>query len=134
MNNNFKIAIGIGVVGLLGAGAYFFIIKKGKNPFKKNNELDKVAEGIGNIDKGTDPNFNPKESAENLYKAMKGWGTNKQLIWNTLEPLDAQKRLEVKNYFDANFGKGEDLFEWFEDDLSGKDLKKALAYYGKNNK
>jgi hypothetical protein len=128
MNKNFKIAIGIGVVGLLGAGAYFLIKKKGKS------ELDKVAEGIGNIDKGTDTNFNPKESAENLYKAMKGWGTNKPLIWNTLDPLDAQKRLEVKNYFDANYGKGEDLIEWFEDDLSGADLKKALAYYGKNNK
>jgi len=134
MNKNIKIAIGIGVVGLLGAGAYFLIIKKGKKPFKNNNEIDEVAKGIANVDKGTDTKFNPKESAENLYKAMKGWGTNEKLIWNTLDPLDSQKRIEVKNYFDANFGNGEDLIAWFKDDLDGADLKKALAYYGKNNK
>ena len=134
MNKNIKIAIGIGVVGLVGAGAYFFIKKRYKKPIRVTNEVDIVAEGISKVDNPTDPNFDPKPSALNLYKAMKGLWTNESLIWNTLDPLDSQKRLEVKNYFDANYGKGEDLIEWFKDDLSGADLKKALAYYGKNNK
>jgi LPXTG-motif cell wall-anchored protein len=147
MNKNIKIAIGIGAVLLAGGGAYFFLKRK-KKKSGLSNELSQVAEGISQTAGGSSSGSKPvsssgykpisgemiKKLAKNLSVAMLGWGTNEQLIWDTLDPLNSDDRIKVKNYFDANYGKGEDLIAWFKDDLDGADLQKALAYYGKNNK
>lgn len=84
----------------------------------------------GNLQgKNTEIKFDPSQSANELKVAMKGWGTNESKIWNALDPLTKEQRLQVKSYFDTYLGNGNSLFEWFEGDLSGDDLIKAKAYF-----
>lgn len=74
------------------------------------------------------------ERSKRLHTAMKGWGTYEYMIWSALDNTTSAQRTAIKNHFDSTYGDGEDLIEWFRDDLEGEDLKKALSYYGKNNK
>ena len=73
--------------------------------------------------------FNPRPSAEALRDAMKGWGTDEDKIWNTLEPLSPNERTQVRTYFNTYFGDGDNLFGWFDGDLSGHDLTRAKGYF-----
>ena len=52
--------------------------------------------------------FDPKIAAENLYRSMKGFGTNEQLFFDTLEPLTKAQRIQVREYYDKN-GVGKNL-------------------------
>lgn len=73
--------------------------------------------------------FQSRSYAQRLYDAMKGLATDEDLIWTTLEPLTTEQRNKVRNYFNTYFGNGESLDQWFADDLSGKDLQRARAYF-----
>ncbi|MCT7973038.1 eCIS core domain-containing protein [Laspinema olomoucense] len=66
------------------------------------------------------------QAADALYKAMEGWGTDEKTIMNTLrgktlQQIDAIKRVYLDHY-------GRSLEHDLKDELSGKDLKEALAY------
>jgi len=73
--------------------------------------------------------WSPRNAAESLRDAMKGWGTTESKIWSALEPLSQDQRSKVRTYFNTYFADGDTLFEWFEGDLSGNDLSRAKAYF-----
>ena len=75
--------------------------------------------------------FNPRPYAQKLYDAMEGWGTNESKIFSTLNPLNSDQIQAVKKYFNTYFGEGESLEDWFNSELSGDDLDKALSYLNK---
>ena len=85
--------------------------------------------GVSLPQDGINISWSPRASAEALKDAMKGWGTDEDKIFNTLEPLNKQQLSDVRNYFNTYFGDGDTLFEWFEGDLSGNDLTRAKAYF-----
>jgi|DEB0MinimDraft_4_1074332.scaffolds.fasta_scaffold123839_2 hypothetical protein len=125
------IYLGLGIgVAYVGLKVYQKVTGRGKVLRKLGNKSILSKESKGNLQgKNTKVQFDPKFPAEQLYKAMKGWGTDENLIWNTLEPLNKEQRNSVKQYFDAYLGKGESLFQWFEDDLDGSELAKAKGYF-----
>ena len=74
--------------------------------------------------------WSPRSSAEALKDAMEVWnGTDENKLWRTLDALDSAKLKLVRTYFNTYFGNGETLFEWFDGDLSGRDLSKAKGYF-----
>jgi len=73
--------------------------------------------------------FNARAWAEMLRDAMKGWGTDEDLIWIALDNKSKDQLQLIRNYFNRHFGEGNTLFEWFESDLSGNDLQRAKAYF-----
>ena len=77
----------------------------------------------------TDVGFQPRSHAQRLFSAMKGWGTDEEMIWTTLEPLTKEQRTQVRKYFNTYFGNMYSLDEWFAGDLSGKDLQRARSYF-----
>ena len=85
--------------------------------------------GVSLPQDGINISWSPRASAEALKDAMKGWGTDEDKIFNTLEALNKQQLSDVRNYFNTYFGDGDTLFEWFEGDLSGNDLTRAKAYF-----
>lgn len=121
MNKKNMIISVIALIGI-GAGVFLWMRKKKRDKYKA---LDLEA---GQSTTGTSTStFNPKTSAKKLEVAMKGWGTDEDMIWKTLEALTTPQRKKVTTYFNANYGKGSTLAEWFKGDLSGKDLTRALA-------
>ena len=76
--------------------------------------------------------FDASVSAENLYRSMKGWGTNEKLFFDTLTPLTTAQRIQVKEYYDKN-GVGRKLGTLetsIRGDFSGSQLNKALQLAG----
>jgi len=73
--------------------------------------------------------FKPRLHAQRLYDAMKGLGTDEDMIWTTLEPLTSVDRKKVRNYFNTYFGNGYSLDQWLADDLRGRNLQRARAYF-----
>jgi len=114
MNKKTIILSVITIVGL-GAGVYFWMLK---------NKRDKYASY--DLTTGTST-FDPQPSAKRLEMAMKGLGTDEDMIWSTLGSLSLSQRKQVATYFNANYGNGSTLAEWFRGDLIGKDLTRALA-------
>lgn len=60
-----------------------------------------------------------------------GYGTDEDTIWNTLEYLSLDQRAAVNNEFNRLYQgeSGMNLRQWFEDELSGEELNRALAYF-----
>ena len=90
-----------------------------------NNDKGNVG-GYKGDDTGS---FNARAWAEMLRDAMKGWGTDEDLIWIALDNKSKDQLQLIRNYFNRHFGEGNTLFEWFEGDLSGNDLQRAKAYF-----
>jgi hypothetical protein len=82
-----------------------------------------------NVDPGS---FDAYPDAMRLSNAMDGAGTNENLIWSALEGKTPDQLAaiytEFGNIVNENGQQG-DLFDWFNDDLSGDDLNRALAYF-----
>ncbi|MCT7966857.1 DUF4157 domain-containing protein [Laspinema sp. D1] len=66
------------------------------------------------------------QSADALYKAMEGWGTDEKTIMNTLRGKSLQQIEAIKRVYLDHYGRS--LEHDLKDELSGKDLKEALAY------
>ncbi|KAF4529524.1 hypothetical protein B566_EDAN015182, partial [Ephemera danica] len=62
--------------------------------------------------------FNPRNDAELLRKAMKGFGTDEKAIINVLAQRTNQQRVEIAAQFKAQFGK--DLMKDLKSELGGK--------------
>ena len=78
--------------------------------------------------------FSPKNSATNLYNSMRGFGTNEDLFFSTLEPLTREQRIEVRNYYDTNgVGKNMGTLEMsVRGEFSGGELTRALSLLALN--
>ena len=127
-------------IGLFIAGGFFAVkfirkqikLRKLKGEFGDYNTLiDNNKGNVGGVSLPQDTNiqWSPRSSAEALKDAMKGWGTDEEIIWATLEPLSADQRAKVRNYFNTYFADGTNLFGWFASDLSSTDLAKAKSYF-----
>nr|AMP46316.1 annexin 13 [Spironucleus barkhanus] len=68
------------------------------------------------------PNF--KEQAEKLYKAMKGLGTNEQVIFEVASSHTAEERFSIAEAFVGLYG--DTLEKWFKKELSGN-LEKLMV-------
>lgn len=79
--------------------------------------------------------FNPQPAAEKIRDAMENncyliFGcTDEDTIYNTLESLTCDQRKCVRNYFNAMYGDGKTLFQWFDGDFSGSDLTRVKGYF-----
>lgn len=62
--------------------------------------------------------FNPRNDAELLRKAMKGFGTDEKAIINVLAQRTNQQRVEIAAQYKAQYGK--DLMKDLKSELSGK--------------
>jgi len=121
-----KKAIILGTILLLGGvGAYFFIRMRRK---KKYEVIDFGNTSSSSSETEETPKFNPDGYAKKLMTAMKGWGTDEDAIWQTMGSLTSKQRKEVETRFNKQYGDGSTLKQWFEGDLEGKDLERALAY------
>ena len=127
-------------IGLFIAGGFFLVkfirkqikLRKLKGQFGDYNTIiDNNKGNVGGVSLPVDTNiqWSPRSSAEALRDAMKGWGTNEEAIWTTLEPLSADQRAKVRNYFNTYFADGSNLFQWFASDLGSSDLAKAKSYF-----
>ena len=131
-----KKAITIGIVIAVGVIAFKIIrgqIAK-KKLLREFGDIKTVTDPTrGNVGGFKIPNqqagFDPRHFAVQLKDAMDGAGTDEQVIWNTLEPLSKTQRKAVATYFGTYLGEGDTLDEWFEGDLSGKDLQRARGYF-----
>tara|TARA_R110002167_G_scaffold54589_3_gene155557 strand:+ start:809 stop:1609 length:801 start_codon:yes stop_codon:yes gene_type:complete len=70
-------------------------------PINVVDSLINTAIGRGGVKNNTGV-FSAKNSADNLYSSMKGWGTNEKLFFDTLTPLTRSQRIDVRNYYDKN--------------------------------
>ena len=73
--------------------------------------------------------FDAETSAKNLYNSMRGWGTNEELFFSTLEPLTKAQRIQVREFYDTNgIGKSLGTLELsVRGEFSGGDLVKAIG-------
>ncbi|CAH8619942.1 unnamed protein product [Schistosoma rodhaini] len=66
---------------------------------------------VGPNDETYDPTLkfevhnDPKKDAEELYQAMKGWGTDEHRIIKVLGHRNAYQRIEIRDTFKALYGK-----------------------------
>ncbi|CAH8620580.1 unnamed protein product [Schistosoma haematobium] len=68
-------------------------------------------------------NTNPEKDAEELYQAMKGWGTDEHRIINVLGYRNSIQRIQIGETFKAMYGK--DLIDELSSETSGH-FKKLL--------
>jgi len=73
--------------------------------------------------------FDPEKEAEKLYKAMKGWGTHKRIIFDVLHTGRKDMNQAIADAFKRKYGQS--LLEWLKGDLSGADLVKATTLLNK---
>lgn len=88
--------------------------------------------GTGTGGSGTFNAANARTFANKLYDAMKGWGTDEDAIWAALNNRPQEQRDMIRDSFNqllAEKHESGDLISWFNDELSGEDLEKALAYF-----
>jgi hypothetical protein len=70
-----------------------------------------------------------KQAAEYLRKAMKGWGTDEDLIMRTLNNKTAEELAAIEENYLEMYGR---TLEYdLRDELSGKDLNQAMEYLSK---
>tara|TARA_R100000152_G_C6723071_1_gene148770 strand:+ start:370 stop:816 length:447 start_codon:yes stop_codon:yes gene_type:complete len=141
MNKKTALMIGGGIL-LLGVG--FFIFKKIRDKKKYASQGFPNTGGGGNYQGGgntytgggntstTPPSgggggFDPSYPASQIYKSMKGIGTDEDLFFSTARSLSSSERQKVKEYFNDKYG---DLKDWIEGDFSWGDEDDALALFG----
>lgn len=86
------------------------------------------------------PNWSPEEDAIKLHDAFNpsffdstnfegifGAGTDEEAIWRVLESKTDAQLAAIYNEYKSMYG--DDLLEEFDDELSGADLSRALAYF-----
>ena len=123
---NKKVLIGVGILLVI-----LFIYFSGKKSGKDKNRKPPKPAPLPNNGQGIPQGWSPSGPAIRLHSAMEGWGTDYEAIWNALTGLTNDQLAAVKNEFDRRFhqeGDG-DLFEWFEDDMSGDNLGRAMGYF-----
>lgn len=114
-----KAGIIVGIIYLLYRIVSYFRRSSSDSDFVK---LDYPTGGSG-IPQG----WSPKPVADQLEGAMSGWGTSDEQIWNALGDLNDDQLAAVYNAFGVR--EGTDLFGWFQSDLSGSDLQRAMDYF-----
>ncbi|KAM3724349.1 Annexin-B12 [Dirofilaria immitis] len=62
-------------------------------------------------------NFDPKQDAENLYKAMKGIGCNKDKVMHVLTTINNEQRQQIALQYKSMYGK--DLIDSLKSELHG---------------
>lgn len=88
---------------------------------------DQIREGLYKIDKKLDPDIISWKSTQ-LHKAMKGVGTNEDIIYKILENSPQKQILEIEKEFERKYGKywGGGLYNALRDEMSGIELERAL--------
>ena len=127
--------------GILLLGVGFFVYKKIKAKRKYGmGDKDRYSSSSsgGNSSSGSSSSgssssgsssssFDPSYASGQIYKAMKGWGTDEDLFFQTAKNLSKSERDEVKQHFETNYG---DLKDWIEGDFSGSAEDDALSLFG----
>jgi len=135
MNPKIKIAIRLGV----GLGVGFLIFRFVRSQISKKGVLRQFGQfktikqdnkgNVGGFEISGVEGFNARPHAQSLYTAMSGWGTDEDMIFDTLDPLTKEQAKAVRTYFNTYFSEGYSLDQWFEGDLSGSDLTRARGYF-----
>lgn len=95
---------------------------------------------LPNSGSGIPQGWSPNPSAVMIHNAMDtgdilfGWwdyGTDEDLIFNTLQPLTLDQRVSVNNEFNRLYtaDSGMTMREWFEGELDGEDLSRVMALF-----
>lgn len=135
IGTNWK-ALAITVIVLLALYYIFKITGIGKDIKQKLKPLPKATlpDGQdGSQAQGYNPTtnmmeaYNPRQDVIRIKNAMEGFGTDEQAIFDTLEGKNDGQLVAIYNDFGSYTG--DDLFEWFNDDLNGNDLARAMAYF-----
>lgn len=126
-NDKAKLYIGIGVAVIVLVIVIVIIVKCTKvkdliNDKKANDRLiDEANQTIVVEDISiTQDQFNTY--ASKLYKAMKGWGTNEQAIFNVFDEMNSRSDVQqlIKTFGTKD---GMTLKEWLYDDLNENDIQ-----------
>ena len=67
--------------------------------------------------------FNAENSALNLYNSMKGWGTNEDLFYKTLDVLNPIDRKATVTFYNTKYS---DLLTMVKSEFGGKEKARAL--------
>tara|TARA_R110002110_G_scaffold17174_12_gene73035 strand:- start:550 stop:1281 length:732 start_codon:yes stop_codon:yes gene_type:complete len=77
--------------------------------------------------------FNVAGEAQKLHASMDGFQYSNDEFWDVTDPLSLSEREQVKTYFNAYLGEGNNLCNWIEGDFSFDDERRALAAWGYPN-
>ena len=125
--------------GILLLGIGFFVFKKIKAKRKyamgdndrytsnNNNSSNNSSSSSSSSTSSGGGGFDPSYASGQLYKSMKGMGTDDDLFFSTARGLSKDERQKVKEHFNTNYG---ELKDWIEDDFSFGDEDDALALFG----
>lgn len=67
----------------------------------------------------TDVNYNSRQDAQSLYKAMKGWGTTNSTLTRILAGRSPAQLRKIAEDFES-FSNGQSLVSWLKSDTSGQ--------------
>lgn len=112
-NKNFW--IGVLIILVIAGVIYYFGKKAGKKLPLPN--------GGSGIPQG----WSPVQSAERLYAAMDGLGTDEDAIWNVLADKTPDQLAAIYNEYQHRFG--QNLFDDFKGDLDDQDLARAMQFF-----
>lgn len=98
---------------------------------KASNENRPGRADLPNGGSGVPAGWSPTKSVTTLHNAMDGLGTDEDAIFGALENLTRDQLIMVYNEFNAQYAheSNGDLIDWFNSELSGSDLQRALNYY-----
>lgn len=129
-----NIGIGVLIISLV-LFIYFF----GKNEGEEDEQkkvLEQKANStavvkLPNNGSGIPTGWSATPSATKIYVAMKGWGTDENAFFTTLDTLTDDQIAAVYNKFNELYetSSGYNLIEWIQADFSGGELSRALAYF-----
>lgn len=135
--DNPKRAIALAILVVLAVVLLVFFWKKIKNAISgvqtqlDNNKLIKEEIAVS----GVSPSYSDAQFrvfAQDLYGAMKGWGTNEEKIYNVFRQM--KSKVDVLKLIDAYGTRdGENLFEWLDGDLSSWNFRKINQILRDNN-
>lgn len=113
----FQILIALVVIAIL-----YWIYRKGKASGSVPTKLK-----IPNSGKGIPLGWSPTQDVISLHDAMEGWGTDEEIIFNTLDGLTRDQLSAIYNEYGNRYKK--DIIQDFESELSGDNLKRAINYF-----
>lgn len=96
--------------------------KQGQDVKKKDQTGE---EGQKTDQKKEEPKYDPSGDAKVLNKAIDGWGTDEDAIFNVLKGKSPEQRKALKEAYKQKYGK--DLEGEIKSEMSGGDLDKARA-------